>query len=258
MKRVGVTLFLCAMLMLVIFSVQVVGALNVDEQTVNIVNTEEGLFVTEDFTLTNIGIENITELQLWIQQEGEDIEIIATEKNAQLTPIISGNLYTCNLSAYNLSINPAVSMDFQVTYTLTADRFEQTLIYDTTLLTVTLNQQELYRGQQLSDDESIRVLLYKPTEAPLNTLYLVIVFVLVILLIALTLLSLRKQRTKVRKEITDSEELLSTKKAVLLSALKDIEKQYRAKSISDETYNKLKDEYKQQAVEVMKKLEDMK
>jgi hypothetical protein len=40
--------------------------------------------------------------------------------------------------------------------------------------------------------------------------------------------------------------------------LKDLEKQYRAKSVSDETYTKIKDEYKQQAVDVMKKLDDLK
>ena len=43
-----------------------------------------------------------------------------------------------------------------------------------------------------------------------------------------------------------------------MSLLKDLEKQYRAKSISDDTYSKLKDEYKQQALEVMRKLEDLK
>jgi len=45
---------------------------------------------------------------------------------------------------------------------------------------------------------------------------------------------------------------------LLLSILKDIEKKHRSKDISDETYHKLKDEYKQQAVEVMKKIEDKK
>ena len=39
--------------------------------------------------------------------------------------------------------------------------------------------------------------------------------------------------------------------------LKDIEKQHRGKQISDETYTKLKSEYKQHAVTVMQKLEDI-
>jgi hypothetical protein len=40
--------------------------------------------------------------------------------------------------------------------------------------------------------------------------------------------------------------------------LKDLEKQYRAHSISDETYSKIKDEYKQHTVDAMKKLDDLK
>ena len=52
--------------------------------------------------------------------------------------------------------------------------------------------------------------------------------------------------------------MLNTKKALLLSLLKDIEKQHRSEDISDDTYNKLKEEYKSQAVDVMKKLEDIK
>ena len=39
--------------------------------------------------------------------------------------------------------------------------------------------------------------------------------------------------------------------------LKELEKQHRAQTISDETYTKLKDEYKQQAVDVMKQLDDL-
>jgi hypothetical protein len=55
----------------------------------------------------------------------------------------------------------------------------------------------------------------------------------------------------------ESEELLTLRKTILLNALKDVEKQHRAKTVSDDTYNKLKDELKQQAVGVMKQLDDI-
>jgi hypothetical protein len=42
-----------------------------------------------------------------------------------------------------------------------------------------------------------------------------------------------------------------------MSLLKDLEKQHRAKKIHDDTYHKLKDHYKQQTVETMKKIEDI-
>jgi uncharacterized metal-binding protein len=81
---------------------------------------------------------------------------------------------------------------------------------------------------------------------------------IVIIVLALLLLLFKKQRSKTKKTIAESEETLTTKKTLLLSLLKDLEKQYRAQSISDETYNKIKDEYKQQAVDALKKLDDLK
>jgi hypothetical protein len=99
--------------------------------------------------------------------------------------------------------------------------------------------------------------LYSPTEAPLNITMIVLVFAIVLIVLALLLFLLKKQRSKSKKAIAESEETLTTKKTLLLSLLKDLEKQYRAKSISDETYTKIKDEYKQHAVDVMKKLDDL-
>ena len=64
--------------------------------------------------------------------------------------------------------------------------------------------------------------------------------------------------TKTKVSTSDSEELLTAKKALLMESLKDIEKKHRANQISDDTYNKLRDRYKQEAVETMKKLEDIK
>jgi uncharacterized metal-binding protein len=105
---------------------------------------------------------------------------------------------------------------------------------------------------------AIQIRLYNPTEAPLNITILVIAFLVAIIVLALLLLFFKKQRSKTKKTIAESEETLTTKKTLLLSLLKDLEKQYRAQSISDETYNKIKDEYKQQAVDAMKKLDDLK
>jgi uncharacterized protein YlxW (UPF0749 family) len=111
-------------------------------------------------------------------------------------------------------------------------------------------------GSEVNNAMQIR--LYKPTEAPLNITIIVIVFIIVIIVLALLLLLLKKKRSKTKKAVVESEDTLTTKKTLLLSLLKDLEKQYRGKAISDETYNKIKDEYKQQAVDTMKKLDDLK
>ena len=83
--------------------------------------------------------------------------------------------------------------------------------------------------------------------------------VLIVLLILFFVIFSKKQRSINKKEkIGGSEELFTTKKLLLMEALKDIEKKYRSKQISDNTYHKLKDEFKQDAIEAMKSLEDLK
>ena len=71
------------------------------------------------------------------------------------------------------------------------------------------------------------------------------------------LVLVRKKRAPSVSTERESQELLTTKKTLYLAMLKDIEKQHRGKQISDETYTKLKSEYKQHAVTVMQKLEDI-
>jgi len=159
---------------------------------------------------------------------------------------------------------PNTSLTLQVTYHLpsNAENFIQTLLYDTTFFSVSYENRGLFQSEHLlysSDaNNQIQILLYKPTEAPLNITMIIIVFMVVIIVLAILLLLLKKQRSKTKKAVGESEETLTTKKTLLLSLLKDLEKQYRAKSISDETYTKIKDEYKQDAVDVMKKLDDLK
>jgi uncharacterized metal-binding protein len=139
--------------------------------------------------------------------------------------------------------------------------FFKTIMYDTESLSIKYGDDELYRGEHLiynTESNSVQVLLHIPTEAPVNIVYIVVIFLLVVFLVASTLLLMRKQRKKAKKSIVETEETLTTKKELLLSILKGVEKKHRAKDISDGTYNKLKEEYKQQAVNVMKKLEDIK
>ena len=230
-----------------------------ERQTIEISSSEKGLLVEENIPANNSGNENATIIRFWIQQGAEDVKVLAVDSGVELTPLVSGNTRECNLTEYNLTLEPGDAFDIRLTYTLSnnPENFEKTLLYDTTSLSVTFNGRELYHGEHLSSDTSLNLLLYLPSEAPWNMMYIIIVFLLVILLIASTLIILRKQRSKVRSAIIESEELLKIKKALLLSSLKDIEKQHRSKTISDDTYTKLKDEYKQQAVNVMKKLEDI-
>jgi hypothetical protein len=237
----------------------------VDQELVAISLTNTGLQVEKTVKVTNKGTENITSLRFWIQQDIQDaVKITELQSGADLVPLITGNIRTCNLSAANLSMISDASMTLQLTYHLpsSAQNYIQTLLYNTTFFSVTYENRDLFQGEHIlygSDaNNAIQILLYKPTEAPLNITMIIIVFLIVIIVLAMLLLLLKKQRSKTKKAVSESEETLAAKKSLLLSLLKDLEKQYRAKSISDETYTKIKDEYKQQAVDVMKKLDDLK
>jgi hypothetical protein len=237
----------------------------VDQHIVTISLANAGLQVDETFKVTNKGNQNVTSVRFWIQQSSQGtVRITEKQSGTELVPLITGNIQTCNLSAVNLTIAPESFLTIQVTYYLPTNEqyFEKTLLYDTTFFSVTYGDRDLFKGEYLiygSDvNNAIRIRLYQPSEAPLSITMIIIVFVVVIIVLAALLFLLKKQRSKAKKTVAESEETLTTKKTLLLSLLKDLEKQNRAQSISNETYTKIKDEYKQQAVDVMKKLDDLK
>jgi uncharacterized protein YhhL (DUF1145 family) len=271
MKKTGVPLLLVITLVLISLYPSVHAAdsgVITDQQLTTISVSNKGLQVDETIKVTNNGGENATSLRFWIQQEAQDTSIIEVQSGKELTPLIAGNIRTCNLSAANLTIGIGKSLTIELTFFLPATEqyFIQTLLYDTTSLSVIYKdgntELNLFQGEHLlygSDvNNALQIRLYKPTEAPLNITMLIIVFVIVLVVLASLLLLLKKQRTKTKKAVVESEETLSTKKSLLLTLLKDLEKQYRAKTITDETYTKLKEEYKTQAVDAMKKLDDLK
>ncbi|KYK21795.1 hypothetical protein AYK25_07855 [Thermoplasmatales archaeon SM1-50] len=269
MKKTGAVILLAFMSVLALYpsvNASDTGVV-VDQQIVTISLTGTDMQVDETFKLTNTNKENqsVTSLRFWIQQNNQGV-VRVTEKftGIELVPLITGNIQTCNLSTVNLTIAPEASLTIQLTYNLPIDEqyFIKTLLYNTTFFSVTYEDRDLFKGEYLlygSDiNNAIRIRLYQPTEAPLSITMIIIIFIVVIISLAALLFLLKKQRRKTKKTGVESEETLTTKKILLLSLLKDLEKQYRAQSISNETYTKIKDEYKQQAVDVMKKLDALK
>jgi len=242
----------------------------IDQQQVTISLASKGLQVDETIKVINTNVDNATLLRFWIQQKAQDASILELSSGKKLNPFtsIQGNEQICNLSAANLTIGKDKSLNIQLTYFLSTSEqyFVQNLLYDTNALTVIYKdgttELNLFQGEHLiastDANNALQIRLYKPTEAPLNITVLVIVFLVVLLIIASLLVLLKKQRKKTKKAVVETEEILTTKKALLLSLLKDLEKQFRAQSISNETYTKLKEEYKAQAVDAMKKLDDLK
>jgi len=236
-----------------------------DQHNIAILISDDGLDVEENIKIINTGEKNVTYFRFWLQQEAEsDVSVLAVDSGTDLSYInMDSTTFNCSLEDYNITLEKDQSIDVRIKYTIPTETkyFVKTILYDTAALTITYEDEDLYKGEHLvynEESNSVQILLHRPTETLANILYIVIIFILVVILIASTLLLMRKQRKKIKKSIVESEETLDTKKALLLSLLKDVEKKHRAKEISDETYSKLKEEYKQQAVEVMKKLDDIK
>jgi len=262
MKIIANSILLCLCILIISISTSSASDIGIvsEEHKIDITTSETGLLVEEKILFNNTGPENVTSIRFWIQQDIKDVKIQVIESGELINPIVTGNTREINLTNTNYTIETGDKLEILLSYTLSTntENFEKRIFYDTSILSINFNKAVLYQGEGLKSVSYLKLRLYRPTEAPLSITLIVIIFVIVVIIITTILLSLKKQRSKVKKSIVESKEILTTKKALLMSLLKDLEKQYRSKSISDDTYSKLKDEYKQQAVDVMRKLEDIK
>jgi len=240
------------------------SAILVNGQEVDIVATPdtEKISVIETYDAEIISDNNIS---FWIQEEATDIVIFVDDFSIEYENV-DENIYSADISILNFTDDSIIEVKYFLSYKTII--FEKTLLYNVSSLSIKFNEMQIYNVNNLDSGTTFNVALQGPiateteTKENVPTWYYAILIILIIL-VALSFIfpqskSKTKKTSKKKRDSTDSEELLSTKKMLLMEILKNIEKQHRAKKISDDTYNKLKDQYKQDAVEAMKSLEDMK
>jgi len=262
MRKIIVCIFICIAALLIPTTLAQEEYLETDTHSIVISTTDNALDVAETLTIHGNSNQNYSIIKFWVQNDAQNINVIISNNQVSSTPI-GNNTYACDISSFNPPIRMDSKIQVVISYTLSKDikNFKKTIIRNTSTLTVEFDKNNILilNGDKLSPGVSINLQLYKPTETPISWYIIISISLLIILLVVSTAYLFRKQKLSKVKEIAgESEELLNTKKLLLMSILKDIEKQHRAKQISDDTFNKLKDIYKQQAVETMKKLEDMK
>ncbi len=232
--------------------------INSSNNDIKINTNEDFITVEEIIILSGPSEENIGIIRFWIQDGAQDVTISVNTENLEYET--QDNIYTTNLSALEIKENSQPTVKINYKLNKENEYLQKEIIRNTSSFVVTFDENILYRSTNLISGTSINVYLYQQTsiESDLN-LYLIIgiVILLVILIIVIINTTRKPKPTKAKKSIIESEELLSTKKSLLLSLLKDVEKQHRSKEISDETYHKIKEHYKNEAVETMKKLEDI-
>jgi hypothetical protein len=228
------------------------------EMDIDITEDSDSITVTERISIEAVSGDVI---EFWIKEGATDIQLKYEGTDVVLTHVTGTNIYVSNVSFLSLL------SDFELSYKLDkgTTEFQKELLYNFSSLTITFDGVEIFSGTNLKTGNIINVALQEEAESQTVTveniptwIYIVII-VLVALLIASLIRSGGKQKAVAKKESTGgSEELLSTRKSLLMEILKEIEKKHRSKQISDDTYHKLKNEFKQDAVETMKKLDDMK
>jgi hypothetical protein len=230
---------------------------NTLEHQITIITKDNSLTVVEVLTVTGSNNESYNSLSVWIQNGAKDVDILINSKEPDSINK-NGSEYICNISSFG--IKKEDSTQVEITYLLSKNiEFTKKIIRATNSLSISFDQEEIFTGTSLAIGAIIELQLYQPVEPTLDWYITVLIILLVILVVVLTVYSLRKQKSAKIKEIAgESEELLTIKKTLLMSLLKEIEKQHRTRQISDDTYHKLKERYKQEAVEAMKQLEDMK
>ena len=244
------------------FTVHATKPITIDRQEITIDLIGQGLSIQEQLTYKNTQSKNITILRFTIPQDASQINIINTAGNDFQFYPIDDTIYEINLSEYNIQLTQDAIITLSLTYTLPTNTeiFLKTILYDTHYLSVDFNDRTIYQGENIYYNEtqknSVSLALYRPTEAPLSLTALIIIFSLVVVIILIMILLMRRKQIPTKTHERESKEILDTKKALFLTMLKDIEKQHRSKQISDETYSKIKSEFKQQAVIVMQKLEE--
>jgi hypothetical protein len=258
MRKILICILICIATLLIPTTIAQGENLKADTHNIVISTGDNSLAVAETLTIHGNSNQTYSIIKFWVQNDAQNINIIISNNPVSHTPL-GNNTYACDISSFNIQMDSNIQI--KISYTLSKDvkNFKKTIIRNTSSLSVEFDKNNLYNGENFLAGASFSLLLYKPTETPISWYIIISISLLIILVVVSTAYLFRKQKLSKVKEIAgESEELLNTKKLLLMSILKDIEKQHRAKQISDDTYNKLKDIYKQQAVETMKKLEDMK
>ncbi len=245
-------------LTLVLMSTAVFGY---DDLTMNpyqiTISSKDGLYeIQEDVILrSSTAHPNIS---CWIPSNAHDIVFYVDSREIS-NYTIDGNKYNLDTSGFNFS----GEIHLSISYTLSDlnGKFSKEFIYPTLNLSVILDEEVLLNRVSLPEDGAIRIPLPSPymEETAAVSWYIAALLVLLfILIIVLVVYIVRKQKMEIIKDkALKSRDVLETEKELLFDLLKEIEKRYRAKKISDDAYHKLKGYYKQRTVEIMRDLEEM-
>jgi hypothetical protein len=258
------------LVLILLLSTTALGKETIETHTVNITELENNLLVDHSMYILGDSDDYYETLLFWIPSGHTDLEILIDGKEPISKILVNQNTYECNLTDLNIEKNETIPISITYKLPLVTDEIEITLNHDTDSFTVIYKDEKILEGSDLSENSAFTIKLTEDTtiieeviiKDAYTMIYIALIVLLVLILLATIVLSKKTVKTKTSLKTTEgktaSKEYLTTKKALLMELLKEVEKKHRAKKISDETYNKLKDRYKQETIDAMRKLEDMK
>jgi hypothetical protein len=242
--------------MLVIYSMPI-PAMQSPEHTIQLTTAQDIIQVRESITISSII--NLTDnpLEVWIPSDADTIKI-SVENTLVSFEKLTDTLYQVNTSSITSSTQP---LSCEITYIVPASitTFSKTLQRNTSDFSINFDDKTIFISDgTIPKDVTITVSLPAETDDALFNMYtLTLTVLLIVLLIVSFVYGFRKkQNGGTRTRDSESEDMLSTEKTLLMDVLKQIEKMHRSEKISDDTYHKLKGYYKQQTIEIMKQLDD--
>jgi hypothetical protein len=258
-KTLAITIAIAIMVLAFSTNTLYANEISTDTHQIQITTNDNQISIKETIKIQGNSNENYETITFWIQNGAKNIKI--NINNTQIAYTASNNEYTCNISSMNIKQNTLLTVILNYNLEKQDENFfEKQIMRNTTKISITIDGENKLTAEDTIMGSSFTFQIDEISEENQITLYLAILIILLIILLAvlMTYKSKKQQKTKTKDTLGASEELLSTKKTLLMTLLKDIEKQHRANKISDDTYHKLKEQYKHEAVEAMKKLEDMK
>ena len=232
-----------------------------------ITSADEGYLIEETIILESTSDDYYSSIDVYTP-EASTINLNILIDNKEPNSIVTAeDTHNCDVTGLNIPMNESIIVKVEYNLPEGTTQFDKTVMRDTSIITVIFNGDAKYSENDLSSFTSFSIDLSEKTTTTDgiktdNSIYLYSIGILVVIIIILLAMLIRKPKTTKTSGKIDtaggSKEFLTTKKALLMELLKDIEKKHRAKQISDDTYNKLKDQYKSEAVNAMKKLEDIK
>lgn len=256
------TIYLCVIALVIL---SCCGMLNVSAEdmtktthSITITSLDDKFSVSESISVQSDDLELLDFFDVYISSTATDIRI--TIQNHLVSNEKLAETYRCNLSSIDLANKSSMNVEISYTLPLASIEFSTMTLRNITKLMVQFNGENLVSLNSITSGLLVSLpLLVDQDETSLFNIYIIILIVLLVVVIAVSILFFvkRKQPVQTRSRSMESEEILQTEYALLKEMLKQIEKNYRAQKIADETYHKLKSYYKQQAVETMSVLESI-